>query len=411
VKVLILTDNYPRKTAANSGIFIHRQVKALQQLGVECHVLLLHNWYPPFGLHTRHAYWREGHDLHSAYYTEFEGVKIHSVPMFVRIPGRLFKETHYDRAARAVTKYIKSNSTLRNADWLYAHFITESAYIAARVKDQLNMKLAAIARGDDIHAWPEENPALRNHFPIVFEKADLLLANSGNLGADARKWMQPGNMRDVLTVYNGIDHDEYHPADSAAEVAGLRAKYSLDANIKYVVCIATPVVLKGWIELLDAIKALGDEFNGWQLLMIAPPRNNPDAIDLQRRSEELGIVDKVRYIPGMSPQQLAELFRAVDGFVLPSYNEGMANALLEAMASGLPCIASEVGGHNEVIEHGKDGLLISPRSVSELTDAIRILISDADKRKQMGVMARKSMLRFGNYLHNSRKLLELFQRH
>ena len=107
MKVLVLTNNYPQKNALYNGIFIHQQVKALQQLGVECHVLLLHTWYPRFGLHRYHPYWREGHKMRNTFFEEFEGVKIHSVPMFVRMPSRLFKESYYDKAARAIIKYIK----------------------------------------------------------------------------------------------------------------------------------------------------------------------------------------------------------------------------------------------------------------------------------------------------------------
>ena len=205
MKILILTGNYPNKNALNNGIFIHQQVKALQLLGVECHVLLLHNWYPPLGLHKYHTYWRDGHAMRQSFFEEYDGVKIYPVPMFVKMPTRLFKESYYDRAARSIIKKVKNSRELQNADWLYAHFLTDNGYIAAKVKDALKVKLAAIARGDDIHAWPEAHPALRPNLAFVFEKADLLLANSRNLGNDARKWMLPENIREVKTVYNGID--------------------------------------------------------------------------------------------------------------------------------------------------------------------------------------------------------------
>jgi teichuronic acid biosynthesis glycosyltransferase TuaC len=408
VKILILTNNYPNKQALNNGIFIHQQVKALQLLGVECHVLLLHNWYPPLGLHKYHTYWRDGQNMHQNFFEEYEGVKIHPVPMFVKMPTRFFRESYYDRAARSVVKHVRRTKALQGADWLYAHFLTDNGYIAAKVKDQLKVKLAAIARGDDIHAWPEANPALRPHLTFVFEQADALLANSRNLGNDAKKWMLPDNIRHLDVVYNGIDFRQYRPATSAEEKEALRQKFKLSGSIKYMVCVGTPVALKGWMELLEAVKELGSRFDGWQLLIVAPKRPNPDAIDLQKASEELA--GHARYIGELPPTELTMLFRVCDAFVSPSYNEGMANALLEAMATGLPCIATEVGGHNEVINNNENGLLIQPRSVSDLVTAISTLTGNDALRDSMGMKARERMLAFGDYVQNAEKLLQLFKK-
>jgi len=410
LKILILTGNYPRKNAPGNGIFIHQQVKALQQLGAECHVLSLHNWFPPFGLHRFHSYWREGHKSQDCFYEEFEGVKIHSVPMFVKMPSSVFKDNYYDRAARSIIKYVKNNHSLHNADWLYAHFLTDNGYIGAKVKDELKVKLAAISRGDDVHAWPVRFPALQQHFPLVFQKADLLLANSMNLAKDVQKWMQPGNMRNVETIYNGIDHVKFHPVTSAAEKQALRSEFGIPADKKILVCVATAVALKGWLELLQAIKILGKQFNGWQLLMVAPPRLFDDAIDLMKEGKALGVEDKILHIPGLSPDSLASVLAVCDAFVLPSYNEGMANALLEAMACGLACVATDVGGHNEVIENAEEGILVPPRSVDALAAAIRTMTDSDELRKKMGVKARTKMIAFGDYLYNSGKLLALFQK-
>lgn len=394
-----------------NGIFIHQQVKALQELGVECHVLLLHNWYPPLGLHKYHTYWNKGRNLHQSFFEEYEGVKIHAVPMFVKMPTSIFKENFYDRAARSVIKYVKQNKALHNADWLYAHFLTDNGYIAAKVKDELRIKLAAIARGDDIHAWPEARPELRQHLAYVFEKADLLLANSQRLANDARKWMLPGKQRAIKVVYNGIDNVQFRPVESVQERQVIRAKFKLDNGKKYMVCVATPVALKGWMELLQAIKELGDRFEGWQLLMVANKRQDKDVIDLQKESDKLGITDRVVNIGEVAPPALAELFRACDAFVLPSYNEGMANALLEAMASGLACIVTDVGGHREVIEDKIDGLLIEPQSVTDIVAAIQTLVTDDALRTSMGANARARMMAFGDYKQNSDVLLQLFKSH
>lgn len=409
MKIIVITGNYPNRKSPYNGIFIHQQVKALREAGVECYVLLLHNWYPPFGWHRYHGYWREGHTARSAFFTEYEGVTILPVPMVVKMPTRLFNESYYDRAAGAIVRFIKGHKELQGADWLYAHFLTDNGFIAAKVKDRLNIKLAAIARGDDIHAWPEANAALRPNLAYVFERADLLLANSRNLGNDAHKWMLAGKSREVDTVYNGIDYRQYRPVASRQERDEGRVKFGLDRDTKYMICVATPVALKGWNELLEAVAGCGPAFDGWQLLIVAPERSSSDTIDLAGRAA--GMPARARFMGQLSPADLAILFRVCDMFVLPSYNEGMANALLEAMASALPCIATEVGGHNEVIENGVDGLLIAPKSVRAIQQAFETLLSDDRLRAAMGSRARARMIAFGDYRENAGRLLQLLRSH
>ena len=392
-----------------NGIFIHQQIKALQSLGAECQVILLHNWFPPYHLHKLHPYWVQGYKQKNDFFTTYEGVEVHAVPMFVKMPSRFFKDTFYNRAANALKKYINKNKRLKNADWLYAHFLTPMGFIGAQVKDDIHMKLAVIARGDDVHAWPERDPALVSHFPLVFDKADLVLANSKNLGEDAKKWMQPDNIRNVHVAYNGIDYTKFYPVKSIDEKNNIRTKYGLYPNLKYIICIATRVQLKGWIELLETIKLAGTKFDGWILLIVAPERNAPDALDLKALAKEFGITNKIEDLGHLSPDDLAAILRASDAFVLASYNEGMANSLLEAMASGLPCIATEVGGHNEVIEHLVDGILIPPKSVTDLLYALCAITESSELRKKLGANARKRMLQFGDYQQNAKKLLMLFE--
>lgn len=411
MKVLILTPNYPRRNALMNGVFIHQQVKALHELGVECHVLLLHNWYPGFRLHKHHPHWQYGYEQHKTYFEEYEGIRIHHIPVFHRMPDRLFKNNYYNQAAKAVVKYVSNNRELKNAEWLYAHFLTDYAYIAAIAKQKLNVKLAAIARGDDVHAWPEQNAFLVQHLKHVFANADLLLANSGRLAADTKHWMDADAVREVKVVYNGISYDKYYPVSNMAEKKELLGKYGLSGDFLYMICVATPVALKGWNELLGAIKKLGNKLDGWKLLMVAPNRSAPDALNLELISKELEITDRVVFMGQVDPGNLSELYRACDVFVLPSYNEGMANALLEAMSSGLACITTNVGGHAEVIETGLDGMLIAPKNIGELTAALDKVCNDVELIERLGDNARKRILHFGNYAKNAQRLYAYFENH
>ena len=103
--------------------------------------------------------------------------------------------------------------------------------------------------------------------------------------------------------------------------------------------------------------------------------------------------------PGRIPwDEVPKYLAASDIFVLPSQRDeagnldGLPTVLLEAMACGLPCVASDVGGVSLVIDQAKNGFLISPKSSSELTEGLRSLIEDKDLRDRFSAAARSSVV-------------------
>jgi glycosyltransferase involved in cell wall biosynthesis len=82
----------------------------------------------------------------------------------------------------------------------------------------------------------------------------------------------------------------------------------------------------------------------------------------------------------------------MDILVHPTYREGLPNALLEASASELPVVSTDIPGCNEVVENGVSGILVTPRSTEELRDAVEVLVVDGAMRKTMGKVGRARVL-------------------
>lgn len=409
MKVIVLTPNYPRKGAMMNGYFIHQQIKALRELGVDCQVLLTHNWFPLFGLHKLHPYWRLGLKQKSSYLPQYEDVPIHHVPVYVKMPSRFFYDDPYERESGAIIRYIQNNKSLDTADWLYANFLTDSGYIGALIKQKLGIKLATMARGDDVHAWPESKPALVANLRAVFRNADILLANSKRLSEDLQHWFEPGFARGVSVVYNGVDYHRFSPADSN-EKDRLQKKWGLPLGHKFLLCVATPVVLKGWLELLDAIKMLGEDFNEWKLIAVTPLRDSPDTLDLNYEAKKRGIESHVILLGSVNPVDMPDCYRAMDAFILPSYNEGFSNSVLEAMATGLAVIATDVGGHKEVIDNEINGFLIEPQNTQAIVSSLRRLVTNDLVKNRISSAARLEVKnRIGTFKENAVKLKNLLE--
>jgi glycosyltransferase involved in cell wall biosynthesis len=388
-----------------NGIFIHQQVKALQDLGCECHVLQDYNWYPPAGFHKYHTYWKEGFNAYHNYFKYIDGIRIHPVASYIKMPNRIFPENYYDRLARSFSKYIIKSPALKNTDWIYAHFLTDFAFIGSKVKEMTGIKLASIARGDDVHAWPEENPMLLENIRKVFLKSDLLFANSKQLSIDANNLLFPSERRRIHVVYNGVDLDKFRPVIDNFEKKKLKDKFNLKANKKYLICVATPVALKGWLLLLDALAEVKDGISNWELLCVAVHRSTSDALNLKTESSMRGIENFVKVMGQVSHDDLADLYRACDAFVLASYNEGMANALLEAAATNLNIIVSDVGGHSEIFASTPGLSLIKPGNLNDLKVALLNLFTE---NSNVSAGTREVVMKVGTYRDNARKILEKF---
>lgn len=404
MKVIFLTTCYPQKDKPYNGIFIHRQAKALQELGVEVHIIQPVNWFPPIGLHVLHPYWKMGYNQLQQMEHKVGGIKIHHPTMFVKMPSRFFPEEGWERMGRSVGDYINKRKELKNADWIYAHFLCYEGYAGVFASRLTGIPLAAIARGDDVHAWPKANPALVKNLRLVFEEARLLLANSKQLAEDTKQWFEEGAKRDIEVIYNGVDTSLFFPVLSQVEKEELRKKFALPSAYKLLLCVATPVVLKGWLELLDAIQQLGDQFSGWKLVAVTPDWKFKGVLNLKEEAIKRGIQDHLIEKVAVPPTRMGELYRAMDAFVLPSYNEGISNAVVEAMSSGLPTIATDVGGHSEFIRQDKSGILLSPRNVCVLKESIKKIICTDKYRDDLSREALEVVSILGSFRDNAKLL-------
>ena len=145
---------------------------------------------------------------------------------------------------------------------------------------------------------------------------------------------------------------------------------------------------KGTFDLLEAIARLPAELRSRVHVVMA---GNGALAELRGSAAALGISGHVDIRDWVSPQERDQLLAAADAFVLPSYVEGMPNALLEAMAWSLPCICTPVGSVPEFVKHRVNGLIVRPGAIDELSAAIAELAGDASLRVQLGREARRSM--------------------
>ncbi|GAB4168743.1 MAG: glycosyltransferase family 4 protein [Rhodocyclaceae bacterium] len=190
----------------------------------------------------------------------------------------------------------------------------------------------------------------------------------------------------VSSVPTGIDTVRFAPGDRIAA----RRELGLAVDARWIGIIATLRSWKGHLDLLDALALLNRE--DVRLAMVG---NGPMYDSLKTRIRELGLEERV-LVAGeqRNPEQW---LRALDVFCLPSYaNEGVPQALLQAMATGLPAVSTPVGAIGEALQDGANGLLVAPRGARALAGAIDRLLGDRDLADRIGAAARAEAIeRFG----------------
>jgi glycosyltransferase involved in cell wall biosynthesis len=112
------------------------------------------------------------------------------------------------------------------------------------------------------------------------------------------------------------------------------------------------------------------------------------------RAAALGISSRVRFVGGMPQAEVATWLQAADFAIQPSYFEAFGIAAAEAMATGLPVIATDVGGFRDYVEPGVTGDRVPAKDVDALAGAIRAMVCDGNRRRQLGANARRAALRF-----------------
>ncbi|MFA5725602.1 MAG: glycosyltransferase family 4 protein [Candidatus Omnitrophota bacterium] len=186
--------------------------------------------------------------------------------------------------------------------------------------------------------------------------------------------------KDIVVINNGIDLDRFKAVASKPKIQMKKNLGLSDGPVIGIIARLSDV--KGHKYLITAMKKVLEKYPAAQLLIVGTGKTQGDLTGL---AGSLGIGKSVFFIPEIS--DTIEALAAIDIFVMPSLQEGLGLALMEAMAGGLAVIGSNVGGIRTLIQPGQNGLLASPADSEELAAAVLTLLSDPLKRAELGKQA------------------------
>ena len=221
-------------------------------------------------------------------------------------------------------------------------------------------------------------PVLTPFIKRIWRRAGAVTAISAEQAALAHRTM-PG--LELITIPNGADTTLFAPAGDGPKHAFT------------IVCVARLIERKGQQHLLQAFARLRAACaEPMTLIFVGTGDAEPR---LRELASSLKVAEAVIFQGFVPREQMPSVYRHADVFVLPSQQEGMSIALLEAMASGLPVIVTDTGGTAELVTRGQNGEIVPWADVPALTSALQSLLKAADRRLYMGNEGRKRALQFG----------------
>lgn len=200
----------------------------------------------------------------------------------------------------------------------------------------------------------------------------------------------------VVLIPLGVDTQRFAAHTARSDVSALR-----------VVCVARLEPVKGHSVLLDAFARLSNEGRSVELLLVGDGSRRRL---IERHIRKLGLEQRVRCVGNVQHEHLPTLLESADVFALASQAEGLPVALMEAMASGLPCVATRVNGVPEILLHLETGLLVPSSDPEALAAALQELIEKPSLRQSLGEGARRHVVEHYNVAQNATRLAQVLSR-
>jgi colanic acid/amylovoran biosynthesis glycosyltransferase len=279
---------------------------------------------------------------------------------------------------------------------VHCHFANHPA-MAGYIIDRLTgIPFSFTAHGSDLHVD-------RTFLPAKVDAAAFVVAISEDNRREILETCPAADPERVHVVHCGVDTSTFEPE---ARVP------SSDGSLR-IASIGTLHEVKGQAVLVEACRILAERGIAFDCRLVG---EGPDRAMLEARIEAAGLGDRVQLVGRKTRGELVEVLRSSDVLAAPSVptrggkREGIPVVLMEAMASGLPVVASRLSGIPELVEDGRSGILVTSGDAVALADALASLGADPARRASMGAAARERVLAAFDLGANAASILDLIER-
>lgn len=397
LRILTLSSLYPRGLDPIPGIFVHNQVKCLRNNG--CEIMVVSPVAVPFIPVAGQSTWKDLNMI--KHHDTRDGIKIF-YPRYLYFPKRMLRKYSFPIEFLCIKRVVQSAIHTFHPDILHVYTATPDGVIGLLIRKVFSLPLVVSLIGSDINVWPFRSKLIYRLTKQVIAEADSVIAVSNALKRKAEEIVSPKNP--ISVIYMGHDPSKF----AFDEVARFNLRKKLDIPGKSIAFIFIGNILKtkGIFELLEAFCLLIKKMPDAYLIFVG---DGKDKKRLIKKAVKTGISNRVIFIGRRQHNKIPHWLSMSDILILPSYSEGLPNAVVEAMACQRPVIATNVGGIPEVIVDGKSGILVEPKDAVALAEAMQRVAYDKDLRVRLGNQGRKIVREKFSWEENIKKLINLYK--
>jgi glycosyltransferase involved in cell wall biosynthesis len=370
-------------------------------------ILFINSEYPPVGAGAGKAsanlalsLVQAGHEV-AVITSRLAGLPVDECPEGVRIlrgpapRGRIDRSTAVEQLVFIVGALYRCLTFAPEfrPDVVVAFFGLPSGAIAWVLNKLYGIPYIVSLRGGDVPGFRPYDFWLYHRIAVpllhpIWRRAAAVVANSAGLRALAERF---DSTVDIAVIPNGVDVKQ-HPVQPREWMP------------PRILSVGRVVHQKGLDIAMKALAGLHTLDWSWRIA-----GDGPEMPALKRTAMLRNIADRVVFLGWQGVEELRKEYADSNLFLFPSRHEGMPNAVLEAMASGLPVVASNIAGNEELVVHGKTGFLFPAEDATALETALKDLLTDCDRRVEMGGAGRKRVEEGYGWRHVAEEYLKLLE--
>jgi teichuronic acid biosynthesis glycosyltransferase TuaC len=392
VKLLILSHMYPNAMDPVSGIFVHEQAQELVRQGCEVKVVSPVPWSPvpvrwlknKWGTYARIPLW-----------TLHDGVEVY-YPRYVSFPRAYFfgySGWFYYLGIRHAVRGIYREFPF---DIIHAHVALPDGYGALLANRVYQKPLVVTIHGLDMATTIHRNDRCRQCVLEVLEAVSRVVCVSSKLRKQCLGVYDDEAKFEIVS--NGIS-----PTKIVDTPGHLRGKYE---GKKVLLTVGWLYRLKGHDYVIRALPEIIEKVPELVYLIVG---SGPEEDCLKQLVDQLGLNDYVEFCGRKDHEMVMKYMSICDLFVMPSWDEGFGVVYLEAMAHGKPVIACRGQGIQDVIVGGETGLLVKPKDLESLKEAMMRLLTDRRLAKDMGRKGKQVVLSDFTWEKSAQKLMGIYR--
>lgn len=267
-------------------------------------------------------------------------------------------------------------------DFIQAYFALPAGWVAWVISKIYGVPYAVYFGGSDI---PGANPSrYKNVYPLITPMLRTIWRSARFRTVCSKELVRLGNKVDLnsefLCIPNGVETGRFKPINRPS-----------NPKVK-ILFIGRLIPRKGFQRVVQALPRVRELAKiPFEIEVVGTGSHRQE---LDEVADKLGVADLIHYVGSVPYDQLEKSYQYADIFVLTSLSEGMPSVILEAMGCGLPIVASDVGGNNEIVHEGQNGFLISGDDVETIAQRLAELINSNQLRTTMGAKSRELALQY-----------------